>query len=102
VFLGWGRRGGQQVQRHLEGRLARVPVEVGVVEQGGELVDAFSDSLFRPKLAQEGDNVSQHQKSIAISRIVAPLLERTAYLGKNLLGGRAKHEIEGSETHAEI
>jgi hypothetical protein len=71
-----------------------------VVKQGGELVDSFSEPLLGPKLAEQRDDLSQHQKSIAIARIVGPLVERPANSGKNFLGRRAKDEIEGGEPHA--
>jgi hypothetical protein len=73
------------VQRHLECRLARVPIEVGVMKQCGELIDPFSQTLIRPKLAEQGDDFSQHEKSIPVSRVVAVLYEGQANLGKDLL-----------------
>jgi hypothetical protein len=51
---------------------------------------------------EKRDNLSQHQKTIAVTRIVAALVESALNSGKNLLGGRAKDEIEGIEPHAEI
>jgi hypothetical protein len=88
------------VYGHVECRLARVPEEVGVVKQGSELVDPFPEPLLGSKLPEQGDDLSQHQKSIAITRIVAALVKGPPNSGKNLLGRRAKDEIEGIELHA--
>jgi hypothetical protein len=102
VCLRLGRRRREEVEWHLQCRLTGIPVEVRVVNQGGELVDAFSESLFRAKLAEKGDDLSQHEKSIAIARVMTTLLERQANSRKNLLRGRTEHEIERGEPHAEI
>jgi hypothetical protein len=71
-----------------------------VVKQGGELINSFSEPLLGSKLAEQGDDLSQHQESIAITRIVGALGHGPPNSGKNFLGRRAKDEIEGSQPHA--
>jgi hypothetical protein len=102
VFLGLGWSPNQEVHGHFECRLAGIPVEVSVVKQGGELIDSFSKPLLGSKVAEQGDRLSQHQKPVTVTRIVAALVEDPANAGKNLLGRGTKDEVEGSEPHAEI
>jgi hypothetical protein len=74
VCLRPGPRRREEIERHLQCWLTGIPVEVRVVNQGGELVDPFSESLVRAKLAEKGDHLSQHEKSIAIARLMTTLL----------------------------
>ena len=46
------KQGGQVLRVQLDDLLFGLPVEVRVVKQGGELVNARSQTLLRPKLPQ--------------------------------------------------
>jgi hypothetical protein len=55
------------------------------VKQCGELIDPLPETLLRPKLAEQGDNFPQHEKSIPVTRVMGTLLKGDANLRKNLL-----------------
>jgi hypothetical protein len=93
---------GQPIGGHFHHRLFSLPEQVYVVEQCGQLIDSFSQTLVRPELVQQRDYVAEHEKLVPVPGVVVGLLQGLADLRKNLLGRLAEDEVEWGGAHAEI
>ena len=57
-----------------------------MVDQRGELVNPFSQSLLRPQLPQEGNDLPQHEERVTVEWILPRLGQGRLDMGKGRLG----------------
>jgi hypothetical protein len=72
-----------------------VPIEIRVMNQGGEPVDALSQPFIGPQLPDERDRLWHHEEVVSASRIAAAPGEGFADGRKGTICGFPEDEIEG-------
>src|SRR5574338_470166 len=76
-------------------RLARVPEEIGVVDEGNQLIDGFADALGRTQVANQLHCFGAYQECVAVARVAAVTGQLFLERREALFRERIERQVEG-------
>jgi hypothetical protein len=69
------------------------------MDQGGELIDALSQTLLGPQVSKQGDHIPQHEKGVTVPGVLTGLIQARLDLRKGRPGEWLEDEIEWCGTN---